>query len=93
MRAYQAAVVGLALCCFWEDCDLCCETCASITMVSNSCAHRCCRSCLARCFISNNFLCSSLSLLFMIRNGCKKTHTIQQQLCVSVASSQDMRTP
>ena len=49
MLLKHAFAVGLASLVFWEDCDLCCETCASILMVSNrTCGHRCCRSCLAR---------------------------------------------
>jgi len=47
MLLKQIFVAGLASVVFYEDCDICCETRASIAMVSNGCGHRCCRQCLA----------------------------------------------
>jgi hypothetical protein len=47
MLLQQMCSLGLGLYIFWEDCDICCETRASISMVSNSCGHRCCRQCLS----------------------------------------------
>ena len=48
-----ACLAGLGVCIFWEDCDICCETRATITMVTNRCGHRCCRQCLAS-YLSTN---------------------------------------